>query len=263
MKIIGVIPARYESSRFEGKPLADILTKPMIWWTYQQVKKVKGLDAVYVATDDKRIVKKCEELDIKVILTSNKHTMMLESIHEVSTKIEADLYVSIAVNEPLIEPEAIEKVINEFKKEHQEVISLRTRISNPVDVINSTTIKVVTDINSYALYASRNPIPHPKASLNYDYYKRIDVYGLTKTALELFVSHKKGPLESIEDFDLLRFLEYGMKVKIVDVTSKTISVDTLKDLKRITEYIEKQKKKAIRGVIRIESSWNNPSKIQK
>lgn len=242
MKIIGVIPARYESSRFEGKPLADILGKPMIWWTYQQVKKVKGLDEAYVATDDDRIVQKCQELNINVILTSNRHTMMLERINEVATKIEADLYISIAGDEPLIEPETIERVIKEFKKEHQEVINLRTKINNPVDAINWTTMKVVTDVNGYALYASRNPIPYPKASLKYDYYKHMGTYGLTKKALDFFASHEKGPLELIEDFDLLRFLEYGMKVKIVDVISSTISVDTPKDLKRVTEYIKNQQK---------------------
>ncbi len=254
MKIIGVIPARYESSRFEGKPLADILGKPMIWWTYQQVKKVKDLDAVYVATDDERIVKKCEELKMNVILTSDKHTMMLERIHEVSTKVDADLYISIAGDEPLIEPETIEKVAKSFKKEQNDVINLRTKINNPIDVINWTTMKVVTDRNGYALYASRNPIPYPKASLNYDYYKHMGTYGLTKEALHFFATHEKGPLERVEDFDLLRFLEYGIKVKIIDVKSETVSVDTPKDLVRVTEIIqknqlkEKSKKKEVKAV---------------
>lgn len=238
MRIIGVIPARYKSTRFEGKPLADICGKPMIWWTYNQVKKVKGLDDVYIATEDERILNKCQQLNMNAILTKDTHTMMLERIQEVSTKINADLYISIAGDEPLIEPETIEKVIKEFKKEYNDVVNLRTPIKNPIDVVNWTTMKVVTNADGYALYASRNPIPYPKASLNYTYYKHMRTYGLTKKALDFFVDHNKGPLETVEDFDLLRFLEYGMKVKIIDVESSTISVDTQKDLDRVREIIK-------------------------
>ncbi len=241
MKIIGIIPARYKSSRFEGKPLADILGKPMIWWTYNQVKKVKGLDDVYVATDDDRIINKCKELNMNVIPTKDTHTMMLERIQEVSEKIDADLYISIAGDEPLVEPAIIEKVVLEYKKEPKDVINLRTKITDPIDVLNWTTMKVVTDTKGYALYASRSPIPYPKASLNYEYYKHMGTYGLTKKALDFFVSHPKGPLEKIEDFDLLRFLEYKMPVKIVDVISDTVSVDTPKDLDRVIEYIKNKK----------------------
>lgn len=96
MKVIGVIPARYKSSRFEGKPLALICGKPMIWWTYNQVKKAKGIDEVYFATDSQKILNKCKELNINAIQTKDEHEMMLSRIHEVSTKIKADLYISIA-----------------------------------------------------------------------------------------------------------------------------------------------------------------------
>lgn len=242
MKIIGVIPARYESSRFEGKPLAKICGKPMIWWTYQQIKKVKDFDEVYVATDNEKIESVCKENDINVIMTSNKHSMMLERIHEVSRKVDADLYVSMAGDEPLIEPETIKKLIEEYKKSHSDVVNLRTKIINPIDALNWTTMKVVTDANGYALYASRSPIPYPKASIKYDYYKHMGTYALTKKALNFFATHEKGNIEKIEDFDLLRFLEYGMKVKIVDVFSETISVDTPKDLQRVENIIKERNK---------------------
>ena len=240
MKIIGVIPARYESTRFEGKPLADICGKPMIWWTYQQVKKAKGIDEVYVATDSKKIEEVCKNNNINVVMTRNDHSMMLERVHEVSQKINGDLYLSLAGDEPLIEPKTIEKLIESYKKEKNDVINLRTRIVNPIDVLNWTTMKVVTNNDDYALYASRSPIPYPKASINYDYYKHMGTYALTKNALDFFTNHKRGKLETVEDFDLLRFLEYGMKVKIVDVDSGTISVDTPKDLDRVRAIIKER-----------------------
>ena len=238
MKVVAIIPARYESSRFEGKPLANICGYPMVWWTYQQVKKCKKIDKVIIATDDERIEKECKNLELDVVMTSKKHKMMLERIHEVSKKVNADIYLSIAGDEPLIEPEVIEKLIDNYEK-GDKVINLRTIILEPKDVVNNTTMKVVTDKDGYALYASRSPIPYPKASLEFDYYKHMGMYALTNEALDFFAKNKRGLLESIEDFDLLRFLENGMKVKIIDVNSKTVSVDTRKDLKRVSEIIEK------------------------
>ena len=107
MKIIGVIPARYKSSRFPGKPLADICGKPMIWWVYQQCKKVEDFDAVYVATDDQQILNTCKELGIEVVMTSDTHKTGTDRIGEVAQKIHADLIVNIQGDEPLLEPETI------------------------------------------------------------------------------------------------------------------------------------------------------------
>ena len=114
MKIIGVIPARYKSSRFPGKPLVDICGKPMIWWVYQQAKKVPEFDEVYVATDDDRIEAACKEHDMKVIMTSDKHETGSDRVAEVATKVEGDLFVNIQGDEPVINPEMIQEVISIF-----------------------------------------------------------------------------------------------------------------------------------------------------
>ena len=145
MKIIGIIPARYKSTRFEGKPLADILGKPMVWWTYQQAKKVKGLADVFVATDSEIIEKVCKELDINVLMTSDKNQTPTDRIYEVSTLIDADFYISINGDEPLVEPETIEAIIPKSKKKDKYVANIITTIKDPVEVIDFTNLKVVTN----------------------------------------------------------------------------------------------------------------------
>lgn len=242
MKIIVAIPARYQSSRFEGKPLAEIKEKPMIWWTYNQVKKCKEIDDVYVATDSEKIYEKCKSLDINVIMTDKSHQMMLERIWEVSKKIKGDAYISVAGDEPLIEPENIDLVASELRKSKDSVINLKTKILDPVDLLNWTTMKIITDKNDYAIFASRSPIPYPKSTTDIDYYKHLGTYGLTKDALDFFHDTKRGEIENIEDFDLLRFIENGKKVKVLKVKSKSISVDTPKDLVRVQKIIEKDTK---------------------
>ena len=129
MKIIGVIPSRYQSSRFPGKPLAEICGKPMIYWVYQQVMKVKEFDEVYVATDDSRIEEACKKYDMNVIMTSDKHQTGTDRLGEVAEKIEADFYVNIQGDEPMIEPETIQKVIT-YKLEHPDTeVSIRSLLS--------------------------------------------------------------------------------------------------------------------------------------
>jgi len=245
MKVIGVIPARYRSSRLEGKPLKDICGKPMIWWVYEQVKKAKNIDEVYVATDDDRIFDKCRELDINVVMTRDDHKMMLERVWEVSEKVKGDIYVSIAGDEPLIEPENIDKVIGPLKQDKELLVSnLKTKITNPIDVVNWTTMKVVCNNKNDIILASRSPLPYPKATTEITYYKHMGTYALRKEALDFFYNTEKGHIESIEDFDLLRFLENHITVRAVDVNSKTVSVDTEKDLERVTKIMEKRLKES-------------------
>ena len=238
MKILAVIPARYESSRFEGKPLKDICGKPMIWWTYNAVKKSKLVTDVIVATDNEQIRDVCDANNMNVIMTSNTHKMMLERVWEVSEKIKADIYVNVAGDEPLIEAKNIDLAIKEMIDNNDAVVNLKTLIENPVDVINWTTMKVVTDDKNYALFASRSPIPYPKANVDINYYKHMGTYVFKKEALDFFVNTKRGSIENIEDFDLLRFIEHNKKVKIIEVNSKTISVDTPKDLERVGVIIK-------------------------
>ena len=135
MKIIGVIPARYKSSRFPGKPLVDICGKPMIWWVYQQAKKVPEFDEVYVATDDERIEAACDEHHMKVIMTSDKHETGSDRVAEVATKVDGDLFVNIQGDEPVINPEMIQEVISIFLEDETVTFgSLKKEITDPEEI---------------------------------------------------------------------------------------------------------------------------------
>lgn len=239
MKIIGIIPARYNSSRFQGKPLVDICGKPMIWWVYKQVKKVKELAEVYVATDDSRIMRVCEMYDIPSVYTSDKHKTPTDRIHEVSEKVKADYYISINGDEPLIEPETISRIIPQKITSDLFVSNIITTIKDPVEVIDFTNLKVVINNNNEGIYISRSPIPYPKGSMNCKYKKHVGVYAFNKKALDYYVSTERGNLEIVEDIDLLRFIENKKNVKFIDVDCNTLSVDTPKDVDKVIEIIKK------------------------
>ena len=188
MRVVAVIPARYQSSRFKGKPLELIEDEPMVAWVYGQVKQVRGLDDVYVATDDERIEKVCKEKNIKVILTKNTHPTSTERVQEVSETVKADLYLVINGDEPLINPKMIEKIIPESLPDSNKVYvaNLMTKIKNPVEAVDFTNIKVVFDKLSYAMFFSRSPIPYPKGSMDYDYYKHVGVLIYNKKSFRFF-----------------------------------------------------------------------------
>lgn len=240
MKIIGVIPARYESSRFEGKPLAEIEGKPMIWWVYQQCKKVLDFEEVYVATDDERIEGVCNSLGINVVMTSKKHRTGTDRIGEVARRVDADLYVNIQGDEPLLEPETISAAITPFyEKSELQVVNLMTKITDPVDLVNCTVPKVLTNRENEGIFLTRSTAPYPKGAIDYSFYKQVCVYGFKPEALKFYCEYGekygKAKLESIEDIELLRFIENGYKVQFVEVDSDSVAVDTPKDLERVRE----------------------------
>lgn len=237
MKIIAIIPARYGSSRFPGKPLADICGKPMIWWVYNQVLKVKEIEEVIIATDDIRIEEACKSYGMNVKMTSNSHRTSTERAYEVAKSVYSDLYIVINGDEPLIEPEIIKKIIPDSIGSDIYVSNLMTKISNPSEVIDFTNIKVVTDDEKNALYFSRSPIPYPKATLDYDYYKHVGVLIYSFDALRFFSETLPSDNEKIEDINELRYLEHGIKIKMVEVDAHSLSVDTPKDLNTVRNVI--------------------------
>lgn len=247
MKIIAVIPARYKSSRFPGKPLADICGKPMIWWVYQQCKKVEDFTEVYVATDDERIFETCKSLNIEVVMTSNQHKTGTDRIGEVASKISADLIVNVQGDEPLLEPETIKAAIEPFyKNTNLQVSNLMTRIKNPIDAINFTVPKVITNKDGIGVYLTRASAPYPKGSIDYSYYKQVCVYGFKPEALCFFCDYGKkygkAKIEAIEDIEILRFIENGYKVQYVEVDSETVAVDTPNDLNKVCRILKNRMK---------------------
>lgn len=243
MKIVAIIPARYESSRFPGKPLALIDGKPMIYRVYNQCKKVKELDEVYVATDSELIYNECKKLGVDVIMTSNLHKTGTDRIGEVAEKIKADLYINAQGDEPLIEPDVIRQAIIPFYENSElQVSNLMTKIKDPIDVINNTIPKVIVNKENIGIYLTRAAAPYPKGILNYSYYKQVCVYGFKPEALKFYCNYGKefgkARVEQIEDIEILRFIENGYKVQYVEVDSETIAVDTQNDLRRVNDYIK-------------------------
>lgn len=236
MKIVGVIPARYASTRFPGKPLADICGKPMIWWVYQQIKKVKELDEVYVATDDSRIEDICKKFNMNVVMTSNEHKTHLDRLGEFSKIIKSDFYININGDEPLILPEYIECLLpTNVSPEEFYVANAMMEIDKPVEIADPSKIKLALDVNDYCLYLSRNPIPFPKGNSNFVYKKFVGIQCFTKSSLNFCSNTPRGFIENTEDIDEFRFIENGKKLKFINTTADTLAVDTPKDL----EYVRK------------------------
>lgn len=242
MKIVGLIPARYRSTRFEGKPLADICGKPMIWWVYQQLIHANGIDAVYIATDDDRIKQACDSLDMNVIMTADNHPTHLERLYEASTKIDADFYINVNGDEPLIETKCIESMIPPAHADPNSFYAANAMmvLHNPIDAVDFAKIKIATDMEGNGLYMARSPIPYPKARSDFEFKKFVGVQCFSKKALEFCCKTPRGYLESIEDIDEFRFLENGKKLKFIETYATTLSVDTPKDLEYVRTVIQKK-----------------------
>lgn len=242
MKIIGVIPARYKSSRFPGKPLTDICGKPMIWWVYQQAKKVKEFDSVYVATDDSRIEAACKEYGLDVIMTSDKHETGSDRVAEVATKVDGDLFVNIQGDEPVIKPEMIEQVISIFTEDESVYFgSLKKEITDEDEIKATSTVKVVTDCNGDALYFSRSVIPsNLKDGKLARVFRHVGIYAYKKDFLLKFSAMKQTELELGEGIEPLRAMENGYKMRLKETEYSSIGVDLPEHIALVEKEIRKQ-----------------------
>lgn len=230
MRIVAVIPARYKSSRFPGKPLADICGKPMIWWVYNSVKSIEVFDDVFCAIDDERIKQVCDEWNMKYVLTRNDHPDHISRVQEVSDSVEADYYICINGDEPLITKECILPVVpSEISLEPYFGGAMRN-LTDPAEAIDPANIKLVVSNEGKCIYMSRIPVPYPKGTLKVSYKKYVGVECFNKLALDFFVNTAMGSVERVEDIDHLRFLENKIDLNFSLVESDSISVDTPKDL---------------------------------
>lgn len=240
MKVLGVVAARYASTRFPGKALADIGGKPMVWWVYQQALKAKKLTEVIVATDDKRIEDICIQYGLNVIMTSSENRTTANRMYEVSQSIEADFYITINGDEPMIDPIAIDAAIpDEIPQDIEYGTNTIAVMTDPIDVMDASNIKVVFNDKKEALYMSRTPIPYPYGTLDFTYYKHVGVLGYNKKMLEFYQNSVPGYFEKVESIDTLRFLDYGKKLQffVADI-EKSLSVDTPKDLEKVIRLMK-------------------------
>lgn len=239
MKVVAVIPARYQSSRFPGKPLADICGKPMVWWVYQEAKKVKYFDKVIIATESNIILDKCHELGMEVMLTLDTHPTGTDRVAEVAQKVDADLYVIIMGDEPLISAADETRLVESIEKNvAADAVMLTEKFRYPVDLANMTTIKLAINDNGDLIFMSRAAIPYPKEAIGYSFYKNVGCYALRKDALDFFLKTKQGNIEKAEGIELLRLIENHKRVITVEIESESMAVDTQKDLERIRKVFE-------------------------
>ena len=241
MKIVGIIPARYASSRFPGKPLIDLKGKTMIQRVYEGAKKSKALSEVIVATDDQRIFDEVISFGGKVMMTNVNHTTGTDRCGEIAQEIDADVFINIQGDEPLIDFRQIDQLAKAFEKEEVSIATLGI-ISNLDEAKNPNRIKMVLDKENNALYFSRSPIPSTtnakESQVNsFDFYRHIGVYAYRKKALLEIIQLEKTALEQIESLEQLRWLYHGYKIQVVETTIETPNIDVPEDVEAVMQQL--------------------------
>ena len=240
MKYIVVIPARYKSKRLPGKPLANIGGLPMIVRTYNQCAKVVNKDKIIVATDSLKIKKVCDQYKIKSIITSNKCLTGTDRVAEVAKKIKCNFYINVQGDEPFFNPHDLKMLIKQAEKKPKEVINGYTEIKDRKLFLSSSIPKVVFDKKEYLLYMSRGPIPSNKALEFKKAWRQVCAYSFPRKALIDFTDAKnKTPIESLEDIEILRFLDLNRPIKMVEVSDGSVAVDVKKDIKKVIRILKK------------------------
>ena len=234
-----IIPARFQSSRFPGKPLTPILGVPMIKRVWDQCAKATSNENIFVATDSDKILNYCTDNNIQVLITSENCLTGTDRIYEASLQIDADIYINVQGDEPLIDPDDIRKIISISKSAPEIILNGMCKITSEVDFRSTAIPKVVTDLNNKLLYMSRAPIPLSKNNEFLSAYKQVCIYAFPKDALVRFAEEsKKTPIEDIEDIEILRFLEIGIPVTMVQVSQSSIAVDYPEDVKKVENVLQ-------------------------
>ncbi len=245
MKIIGIIPARYASSRFPGKPLVDIGGKSMIQRVYEQAKKSGSLAEVVVATDDIRIEQHVKAFGANVVMTSESHQSGTDRCFEAiqSYNPSADVVINIQGDEPFIRSEQIDLVASCFNSEKTDIATLVKKIVTDEDLFNPNTPKVILNKNKEAIYFSRQSIPHIRSSetgewlTKHTFYKHIGIYAYRTNVLAELTNLKQSSLEVAEALEQLRWIENGYKIKVETTDFESVAVDVPDDLKKLTKFL--------------------------
>ena len=235
MKTIAVIPARYEASRFPGKLMQILGDKTVIATTYQNVVETELFDEVFVATDSEIIFNEIKNIGGNAVMTGS-HETGSDRIAEAVENIDCDIVVNVQGDEPFLKTEPLKQLIAVFQDDPEEQISLaslKIRLHEKEEIENPNNVKVITDNQGFALYFSRSVIPYPReTSVKTEYFKHIGVYAFRKEALLQFSKLEMKPLEISEKIECLRYLEYGMKIKLIETHFVGVGIDTPEDLER-------------------------------
>jgi len=244
VKVVGIIPARFASTRFPGKPLAPVAGKPLIQRVVEQCQKAKSLSEIIVATDDERIFSAAKKF-CRAEMTSPNHPSGSDRIAEVAGKISCDAIVNIQGDEPTIEPAVIDSVASALAD--CEMSTAATRIKNPADLDNPNVVKVVVNAAGRALYFSRRTIPYLREAASgsseqlaaFAFLKHLGIYGYRRETLLRLVKFPVSPLENAEKLEQLRALENGIQIAVVQVDYDSVGVDAPEDVEWVERYLKK------------------------
>lgn len=235
-----IIPARYASTRFPGKPLVDILGKPMFWHVYQRALESDCFSTIALATDDDRIYKAARDLDVPVVMTATDHPSGTDRVLEAATILgatDSSVIVNIQGDEPALNPEVLKELISPFSDPETRVTTPVVKIS-PKDARNPDLVKAVFSETMTALYFSRSAIPYDRENTGADYYGHIGLYGFRMKVLKQFVTLGKSRLEDTEKLEQLRLLENTIPIRIVITAHKSVGVDRPEDLEKVIHLLK-------------------------
>ncbi|XP_031118481.1 3-deoxy-manno-octulosonate cytidylyltransferase, mitochondrial-like [Ipomoea triloba] len=244
-RVIGIIPARFASTRFPGKPLVDILGKPMIQRTWERAKLARALDQVVVATDDEKIAECCRGFGAEVIMTSESCRNGTERCNEALQKLEKkyDIVVNIQGDEPLIEPEIIDGIVEALQAAPDAVFSTAVTSLKPEDAFDTNRVKCVVDNRGYAIYFSRGLIPYNKSGKvnpDFPYLLHLGIQSYDTKFLKIYPELQPTPLQLQEDLEQLKVLENGYRMKVIKVDHEAHGVDAPEDVDKIVEFMRER-----------------------
>ena len=247
MRLIGVIPARYRSRRFPGKALVHVADKPMIQWVYEAASRASVLADLVVATDDRRIFDAVTAFGGRAEMTGSEHSSGTDRVAEIAVRLEADGYVNIQGDEPLISPTVVDAVGGALREGDTEIATARFPIVDHREISNPHVVKVVCDAQGRALYFSRAPIPHAGRGPA-TFFKHIGIYAYRRSLLLRLKDLKPSPLEGAEGLEQLRFLHNGVAIQVVISDQDSLGVDIPEDIERVRPLLKNRRQKTpIRG----------------
>jgi 3-deoxy-manno-octulosonate cytidylyltransferase (CMP-KDO synthetase) len=239
MKAIAIIPARLASTRLARKMLREIGGKPLIGVVYEAVRSSPLLADVIIATDSDEIMQVCRAQGWKAQMTSPSHRSGTERVHEISGRVEADVYINVQGDEPLVRPEQIATLLQVMQNPAAEVGTVMTSAAE-IDIANPNAVKMVIALDGRALYFSRATIPFDRDGTHPRYFKHLGLYAYRKSALDQFVKLHESSLEKSERLEQLRFLENGISIYAAETPHDSVGVDTEEDLQRVIEILKKR-----------------------
>jgi 3-deoxy-manno-octulosonate cytidylyltransferase (CMP-KDO synthetase) len=246
--VLAVIPARYASVRFPGKPLAPIAGQPMIQHVVERVRQAKTVTRVVVATDDDRIRAAVEGFGGEAAMTRSDHRSGTDRVAEVSAHIPADIYINVQGDEPLIDPGTIDAVVSEMLDDPSiQIATPCIEITESNDIMDPNIVKVVLDFDGNALYFSRAPIPWVRdtnSGVAVSHWKHLGLYAFRHEALVEYPTLPPGQLEPIEQLEQLRWLENGFRIRVVETAHDAVSVDVPADVERVEKLLREGSKQA-------------------